>query len=173
MQYNEYGQCWVKCDDLVELLYKTPDLNITNFLINDDNGIKIYNSAIDNLYINFPKLTQADNVVLSVEEFDQKNQNQWRMPKEYLDFDIAKWVLDQCQHEYELQRVGEELLLFQERDLFNLLRFLKYLVDVMRQNNIVWGVGRGSSVASYVLYLMGVHHIDSIFYQLDINEFLK
>jgi DNA polymerase III alpha subunit len=64
-------------------------------------------------------------------------------------------------------------LLFQERDLFNLLRWLKYFVDTMRANNIVWGVGRGSSVASYALYLMGVHRINSLYYDLDIEEFLK
>ena len=32
----------------------------------------------------------------------------------------------------------------------------------MRENNIVWGVGRGSPVASYVLFLIGVHRINSI-----------
>jgi DNA polymerase III alpha subunit len=57
--------------------------------------------------------------------------------------------------------------------MFDLLFYLKYLVDTMRENKIVWGVGRGSSVASYVLYLIGVHKIDSIKYELDINEFLK
>ena len=63
--------------------------------------------------------------------------------------------------------------MFQERGLFDLLRYLKFLVDVMRQNNVIWGVGRGSSVASYVLYLLGVHRIDSMFYDLDPAEFLR
>jgi len=48
-----------------------------------------------------------------------------------------------------------------------------YLVDFMRENEIVWGVGRGSSVASYVLYLIGVHRIDSIKFGLDWREFLR
>jgi hypothetical protein len=69
--------------------------------------------------------------------------------------------------------VGEELLLYQERDLFPLLCYIKYMVDTFRANNIVWGLGRGSSVASYVLYLIGVHKIDSIYYDLPITEFLK
>jgi DNA polymerase III alpha subunit len=43
----------------------------------------------------------------------------------------------------------------------------------MRDNNIVWGVGRGSSVASYVLYLLGIHKIDSIKYNLSPDEFFK
>jgi DNA polymerase III alpha subunit len=78
-----------------------------------------------------------------------------------------------CQSDAELQRCGAELMLYQERDLFDLLRYLKYLVDVMQQNNIIWGVGRGSSVASHVLYLMGVHRINSLYYNLDIQEFLR
>ena len=47
------------------------------------------------------------------------------------------------------------------------------MVDIMRKNNVVWGVGRGLSVASYVLYLIGVHKIDSLYYDLDIEEFLR
>ena len=95
------------------------------------------------------------------------------MPTSYQELDIAKYVLDLCNTEEELQRVGEELLLFQERDLFDLLRYMKYLVDIMRNNNIVWGVGRGSSVSSFVLYLIGIHKINSLYYDLSIDEFLK
>jgi len=87
--------------------------------------------------------------------------------------DIAEYVLGLCRADHELQRVGQELLLYQERNLFDLLRYLKYLVDTLRKNNVVWGVGRGSSVASYVLFLIGVHKIDSLYYNLDIEEFLK
>jgi DNA polymerase III alpha subunit len=95
------------------------------------------------------------------------------MPDEYKNLDIAKHVLELCQNETELQRCGKELLLFQERNLFDLLRYLKYVVDVMKQNGIIWGVGRGSSVASFVLYRLEVHRINSIHYNLDIEEFLR
>ena len=95
------------------------------------------------------------------------------MPDEYKDLDIAKWLIEQCKTQPELQRVGEELLLFQERDLFDLLKYLKYLVDTMRQHQVIWGVGRGSSVASYVLYLIGIHKVDSMYYDLPITEFLR
>jgi DNA polymerase III alpha subunit len=57
--------------------------------------------------------------------------------------------------------------------MFDLLRYLKYFVDTMRKNSVLWGLGRGSSVASYVLYLLGVHRINSLYYDLDIKEFLK
>ena len=95
------------------------------------------------------------------------------MPDEYKDLDIAKHVLSLCNTNAELQRCGAELLLYQERDLFDLLRYLKYMVDLMTANKVVWGVGRGSSVSSYVLYKLGVHRIDSLYYNLDIEEFLR
>jgi DNA polymerase-3 subunit alpha len=95
------------------------------------------------------------------------------MPEEYKQLNIAEHILGLCGSEAELQRCGEELLLFQERDLFNLLRYLKYLVDIMTANRVIWGVGRGSSVASFVLYKLGVHRIDSLHYYLDVGEFLR
>jgi len=87
--------------------------------------------------------------------------------------DIAKWVLEQCMDQNELQRAGSELIEYADRGLLPLLQYLKYLVDTMRKHNVVWGVGRGSSVASFVLYLIGVHRIHSLRNNLDFNEFMR
>ena len=110
---------------------------------------------------------------MSVPDYDAMKQREWFMPENYKALDIAEHVLALCETQEQLQRVAQELLMFQERDLFNLLRYLKYLVDTMRHNQVIWGVGRGSSVASYVLYLLGVHRIDSLYYDLDPAEFLR
>jgi len=110
---------------------------------------------------------------ISVPEFHLTQQLSWHMPVEYRTLDIAEHILGLCKSEAELQRCGEELLLFQERNLFDLLRYLTYLVDVMTTNRVIWGVGRGSSVASYVLYKLGIHRIDSLYYNLDCREFLR
>jgi len=120
-----------------------------------------------------PKLVKYIDPKTSVEDFDNNNQSNWHLPIEYLNMDIAKYVLDKCNTEAELQRAGEELIKFQERGMFILLKYLKYLVDTMRSNNIVWGVGRGSSVASFVLFLLEIHRINSLYYDLSIDEFLK
>lgn len=123
-----------------------------------------------------PKFIEYNSMVeesLSVAEFDHRNQTTWFMPDEYKQLDIAKHLLDLCTTDEELQRVGQELLLFAERDLLDLLKYLKYLVDVMTEHRLIWGVGRGSSVASYVLYLLKVHRINSIYYELDPREFLR
>jgi DNA polymerase-3 subunit alpha len=117
--------------------------------------------------------TSPYNSQTSVPEFHAQQQANWHMPDQYKTLDIAQHVLGLCKSEAELQRCGQELLLYQERDLFDLLRYLTYLVDVMKQHNVIWGVGRGSSVASYVLYKLGVHRIDSMYYDLAPEEFLR
>ena len=99
--------------------------------------------------------------------------DQWLMPAEYCHIDVAKYLYDRCKSDSERDRVRHELELFRARNLDNMLRLMIYIVDTMKNNNVVWGVGRGSSVASYCLSLIGVHHIDSISYNLDIREFLK
>ena len=170
MKYDQYGQTYTTSNELCDLLYKNPKLDISLFQVED--SIE-YNRSVAELHAELDLLDSYHNIDMSVEEFDRVLQTNWRMPVEYRELDIAEYVLSLCKEEHELQRVGQELLLYQERNLFDLLRYLKYLVDTLRKNNVVWGVGRGSSVASYVLFLLGVHKIDSLYYNLDIDEFLK
>ena len=170
MKYDQYGQAYTDSNELCNLLYKDPKLDISRFQVEDSLE---YNRSVADLHAELDLLDSYHSISQTVEEFDSILQRNWRMPKEYKELDIAAYVLGLCKEEHELQRVGEELILYQERDLFDLLRYLKYLIDTLRKNNIVWGVGRGSSVASYVLFLIGVHKIDSLYYNLNIDEFLK
>ncbi len=170
MKYDQYGQTYTTSNELCDLLYKNPKLDISLFQVED--SIE-YNRSVAELHAELDLLDSYHDIDMSVEEFDRVLQTNWRMPQEYRELDIAEYVLGLCQQEHELQRVGQELLLYQERNLFDLLRYLKYLIDTLRKNNVVWGVGRGSSVASYVLFLLGVHKIDSLYYELNIDEFLK
>ena len=113
------------------------------------------------------------NINQTVEEFDKHNQVNWNMPDEYKNLNVVQHILDLCDDDAELQRCGEELLLYQDHKLFNLLRYLIFLVHTAAKNNIIMGVGRGSSVASFVLYKIKVHRINSMFYNLSIDEFLR
>lgn len=110
---------------------------------------------------------------INIEELILDGLDTWFIPDEYKNIDIREHITLLCKEEKNLQLVYKELNLFEEKDLFNVLRFLIYLVDHMREHNLVWGVGRGSSVASYVLYLIGVHKIDPVKYNLQIEEFLR
>lgn len=108
-----------------------------------------------------------------VGEYHAARSDIWFIPKKYITVDILEFLLEKCHTEEERARVILEYDLFDEHGLVILLKFFVYMVDHFRENNIIWGVGRGSSVASYVLYLIGVHRIDSIKYNLDLTEFFK
>ncbi len=168
MIVDKFNQYIYSESELVELYLKDPELILKEVLV--DTAITIDpNLELENA----PKLIHYIHTDRTISEFDKDNQNTWFMPEEYKTLDIAKFILDQCKSDEELQRVGEELILYQEREMFDLLRYCKYFVDTLRKHNIVWGVGRGSSVASYCLFLLGIHRINSIYYELEISEFLK
>ena len=166
---DKYSRQVLSENQAVEMLYADPALDVTNLCLEDGDQ---FNRASKKLHLNM-FITQLDEIGVDVEQYHKQNQNNWHMPEKYKQLDIAEYLLKLCNTDAELQRVGTELLLYQERGMFDLLRFLVYIVDVMREQDIVWGVGRGSSVASYVLYLIGVHKIDSLYYDLDIAEFLR
>lgn len=167
MHIDKYGNhCYFE-NDLCDALMQNPLLDLSGCLI--DQPIRFD----PQLELAVPSMSVYQAPDGSIEEFDTTNQSNWYMPEEYTRMDIAHWVISQCKTDKELERVGEELLMFADRNMFTLLQYVKYLVDIMRANNIVWGVGRGSSTASYVLFLIGIHRIDSIKYKLSIDEFLK
>jgi DNA polymerase III alpha subunit len=119
-----------------------------------------YIQRIDSEYLNYPiPKKHIDPTV-------------WFIPEEYKTMNIEEFLVDQCPKE-NYDRLIKELELYQKNNMMPVLRAMKYVVDTLRSNNIVWGVGRGSSVASYVLYLIGVHKIDSVKYKLPIEEFFK
>ena len=167
---DEYGRSIISDSELADLLYVNPQLHIDDIAIVNPEK---YNCAIKSLYLDYQPLQKLTTLNGTAQEYHNSNQQQWFMPQEYSDMDIAKWVLEQCADQNELQRAGAELMEYADRGLLPLLQYLKYLVDTMRSNNVVWGVGRGSSVASFVLYLIGVHRIHSLRNNLNFNEFMR
>jgi DNA polymerase III alpha subunit len=166
---DKFGQFVYSENDVLDIVMQGIDIMSAKVLCNDiDNEhiIEINNISSDTIM-------HTVETELSIEQFDLYNQSKWHMPDKYKNLDIAEYILTLCSTEEELQRCGEELFLYQERNLFNLLRYLTYLVDLMTENNIIWGVGRGSSVASYILYKLKIHKVDSMYYKLDVGEFLR
>lgn len=172
MEIDKYGRVTLSEQEAFDALYSGKIQSLAKFFFDKDLIEKFNNSQSLNRD-SFGKINLLENDLESLELFDEANQSEWFMPEEYQNFPMHQWLLDQCKSDLEKDRVDLELKLFIQHNMFDLLFYLKYLVDTMRSNNIVWGVGRGSSVASYVLYLLGIHKIDSLKYQLDIEEFLK
>jgi DNA polymerase-3 subunit alpha len=159
MKSDKFGHVIYEEKDIIELIYSSKKDQVNKLYTNIDNiGLKIS----DDIY------------EIGIETYDKLCQNEWLMPEEYKNFDIEAWLYNQITPwDDNNQRLRDELFEFEVRNMLDLLRWLKYFVDTARANNIVWGVGRGSSVASYVLYLIGVHKIDPIKYNLDYTDFLR
>jgi DNA polymerase III alpha subunit len=166
MKYDEYGQIIYQESDIFNLLYKNIT-DIDDLVIEESDDIKLF---LDNTTIKFKNYIKP---TVSVDDFDKINQDQWFLPDEYKDFSIYQFCVDNCDTDEKLYRCVEELKLYEKLNMIPVLIMLKYIIDTLRKHNIIWGVGRGSSVSSYILYLIGVHKIDSIKYGLDYNEFLR
>ena len=176
MLLSKVGEPIFNSIDIIQEIYKGNLSKISAAQIN-------YATDID--YLSYVEFVQDNNLedwpvpepyfgeARTQEAFDTCMQNKWYMPDEYKTLDIESFLISLCQTDKERERINVELKLFKENNLIPLLRFLKFLVDHMREHNILWGVGRGSSVSSYSLFLLGIHKIDSLKYDLDIREFLR
>jgi DNA polymerase III alpha subunit len=168
MKTNYHGQTIVNEVDLIDGWLS--GRRVSDVIIDDVEPINIYN--------NWCNMYDSKDVITAHSEYKQDNyiekcMSNWAMPEKYKELDIVKFINDKELTYQERDRVQLEIEMYRERGLIPVLRFLVYLVDLCKENNIVLGVGRGSSVASYVLYLLGVHRVNSIKYDLDIKEFLK
>ena len=157
--------------DLVDMIYSGHIDKCHVVLCDESDDVDKFNSAMEEQGL--PTLKKYIPLDVDQKTFDGVCQSEWFMPDEYKNMDIAKYLQDKCTTQEELTRYFEEYAEFNKRGMLPLLRYMVYLVDFMRENDIVWGVGRGSSVASYVLYLIGVHKINSIQFDLDWREFLR
>ena len=170
MKTNALHQVIVDEDDMVDVIYRGQ--HIDNLVVDQPQWVERFNRNC--IAFELDGITDwAEESDLDPDEFIQQNLSDWHMPQEYQDFDLENYLLSKCSTPAQRQRVELELAEFHARDMMTVLRWMKYFVDTLRDNNMVWGVGRGSSVASYVLFLLDVHRVDSLEYELDIKEFLK
>lgn len=167
MRLDNYSNPIFDERDLFDIFYQGRSLaDVLGLIVDSSEETRRLEEAVGARFI------EPDTTGDSVELFDEANQCSWFMPDDYCP-NLVEMLYGMCETDAQKDRVTEELELFIQHGMFDLLFYLKYLVDTLRQHKIFWGVGRGSSVASYVLYLIGIHKIDSMKYNLDINEFLR
>lgn len=165
MRLNKHNQMILNEQDLVSAWLE--DKTVTSGTFENNQVINRYNTLCD--------IFEIGDKISTIDEFkDESYVENWFMPEEYKTLDIYTHVMNKCDDSLDAStRVEQELEMFKERGMYPVLQFLVYFVKICKENNIVLGVGRGSSVASYVLYLIGIHKINSLKYDLDIKEFLK
>jgi len=169
MRLDKYSNPIFNEQDLFDALYKGHQFSVNDtMLVERTDEVKNLETQLGFKFLE-PYETHFE-----ISDYDSACQSNWNMPDEYKTLDIEAWLFEQIppwdpQH----TRVTEELEAYKARNMLDLLRWLKYFVDTCKKEGVVWGIGRGSSVASYVLYVIGVHSIDSIKYNLDWQEFLR
>lgn len=162
---NIYSERVLTVDQALDVMLTGRSLDMA--VINDSAEIEKFNAA------RLDQLLMSPTETGDLEAYHRARADVWFIPKKYQTIDVLDFLLEKCSTEEERDRVAHEYSLFDEHNLVVLLRFFIYMVAHFRENGIMWGVGRGSSVASYILYLIGVHRIDSIKYNLDLTEFFK
>jgi DNA polymerase III alpha subunit len=169
---DKFGQRIFTTDQVADCLLVNPKLDISQCQVID---AREYIKSRSELLAGFeiPETYDPEILKKSQFEFDTELQNHWLAPAEYQDLDILTWLLEKAPNDLARERVCVEYKLYEQYQLVNFLRFLKYLTDVLKENSVIQGLGRGSSVSSYCLFLLGVHRIDPIKYNLDISEFLR
>ena len=169
MRQDKFGNPIFNTQDIFKFLYQGKLTNLKDLTVDYTKEIEELEKTAGFTFQKFNE--QLDQ--LDIADFDNALQSDWFMPEEYKDFDVEHWCISKCTTPQQIKRVEDEINAFKERGMIPLLQWTKHFVDTCHENNIVWGVGRGSSVASFVLYLLGVHQIDSVKYNLDWQEFLR
>ena len=169
MKMNQLNEIVVDENDLVEGMLEGKRARYV--ITKDTEKIDSYNHFCT--LFKFEDTIDYETPAETNDKYSYKDANNWWMPEEYNTLDIEQYLLNLITTPQQRERVYAELEEFKNREMLPMLQFLVYMVTELKHNNILWGVGRGSSVSSYILYLIGVHKIDSIKYNLDYKEFLR
>jgi len=168
---DEYGQVSFKIKDLYPLIMK--GYEIQKLLIEDGEEYQ--------QFVQVAKAHDQDEMLppvyskpeIPVDDLMTAYRNEWLIPERFKHLDLRVWLEQFCETQQQKDRIHAELDVFEKYDLFGMLRSLVYLIETFRKHKVLWGIGRGSSVSSYVLFLIGVHRVDSLAYDLDFSEFLN
>lgn len=122
------------------------------------------------------KLVENEPIQLSME---------WKLPEKYQTMDLGAYIADlffsadtQAELNYDpvhlnlaIDRIAAELAEVEKRGMTQFMRTLIFVLDEFRLNDVVWGVGRGSSCACYLLFLVGLHVVDCVKMEIPLIEF--
>lgn len=168
---DDYGIVYSTVEQLYDVLIQGGD--ISDFKVIQSDALDVYNTSVRTTDEAHKVLHPYTKPSISVEEYDKERQNIWNIPEKYRNMDIYSYIITRVNTEEERSRVDFEYEKYKEYDLEMVLKALLFLTDTFREHNVVKGVGRGSCVSSYILYIIGVHKVNSIKYDLDFSEFLE
>lgn len=151
--------------DILNAVYSGKDISNIKFVAErDSDEFKMYNEYCEEFSL----------PPLRIDDGENSSEIEWFMPPEYQTLDIYEWLLENCKDDpIYRRRLHDECVYFMEHKWDMILRWLKYFFDMCKEEGLITGVGRGSSVSSYALFLIGVHRVDPVFYDIDYRDFLR
>lgn len=168
---DPWGRVVFGADDLLELLYQEVPLHA--LAIEGDARIDGYNRWCAAFNKPGHRIAPVAAPAWTPDEEHRCRADTWLADGLPPEADLRPMLLARCADEAERARVALEMEMFEARGMVPVLRAVLALIEHFRAHGIVWGVGRGSSCASFCLYLLGVHCVHSLRHGLDIGEFLK
>lgn len=171
MIIDPVGNLLYQTTDLIDLVYTRGIDSWSQVCVTKDHETDKYKRFVQQL--DLPEINTCEPDTRPVHQVDEQNQSISFMPEQYKTIDVLSYCLERCSTDKERERVIDEHERYVNHDMISILQYMIYLMDVVRENNIIIGVGRGSSVSSFILYLIGVHRINPLQYDLDHNEFFK
>ena len=154
-------------DTAVEMLYRGS--TIDNLLMEPCEDVDLFNQSNQRLDAGLPTIETGDDQIYGGIDW----YSMWMTPDGFDQINVREFCLSMCKEDRQRKRVNMEMDLYEQRNMLPILQHLIYMVSDLRNRGILWGVGRGSSVSSYVLYLIGINRINPLKFNLDIREFLK
>lgn len=155
--------------------------SLENWFKTNPNSSHIFVSEITKEIERFNRYVKKEEQI-TVKETNKPFDYSWNIPDEYKNLNVGNYIAQKFlqylptispdEVKPRTERIVEELNLYEKLGLIEVLRATIYIINTLEKNSCVWGVGRGSSVSSYILYLIGIHDVDSFEYNLDINDFL-
>ncbi len=103
---------------------------------------------------------------------------EWTIPKKFLELDIVSLCVTALRDKNltdddYIERLAWELKQMDEKDMHQFVRCLLYVTHQFKEKGVLWGVGRGSSCASLIMYLLGINRVDPVKYNIPAEEFFK
>ena len=172
MKLDEYSNPIFEDEDVLDFMYENPD-QIDNIKFHDiltTDTVEQANNLLGVIPKDLPGFDETLQTSFLINDFVMANDTDLSI-NAYIN--LKDQIFATAQTQKEAGRMEVEFREFERRGLQKMLLMLNIMVKEMRMSDIVWGVGRGSSVASYVLYKIGIHKIDSLKYNLDHREFFK
>jgi len=124
------------------------------------------------------KLTLVDIDDADIETLPPLESYDWNIPEDYknidlLDLCINRLILLNKHNDIYIERLQAEFEQIYTKDMSNFLKAVLFITDIFRAHHAVFGLGRGSSCASLVLYLLDINKVDPVKYDISMNEFFK